>query len=72
MDETNVSLTKFEYPALLLGSPALAGELEGSLQSEEVQEHVQRAFYLDVVDTAHDAELPVLRVYELDVPVMVL
>ncbi len=55
MDETNVSLTKFEYPALLLGSPALAAELEEAIQSEEVQGHVQRAFYLDSIDAANDA-----------------
>jgi diguanylate cyclase (GGDEF)-like protein len=50
MEDNNNSLTKFEYPSLLIGSNEVAKELENALKTQDVHEHVQRAFYLDNVD----------------------
>ena len=52
MDDASYTLTKFEYPALAIGSKEMADELEETLRSDEIQEHVQRAFYLDRVEFA--------------------
>jgi hypothetical protein len=57
MEDASQSLTKFEYPVLIIGSEDVAKKLEAALQSDEVRSNVDRMFYVEHVPVATGAKV---------------
>ncbi len=57
MEDAAQSLTKFEYPVLIIGSDDVASQLESALSSDEVRSSVDRVFYVEHMAMAPNAKV---------------
>jgi len=57
MEDASRSLTKFEYPVLIVGSEEVAKHIEVALHSDEVRSNVDREFFVDRVPVSGDAKV---------------